>query len=92
MMTEWNGLEFQRELTSGRIDDLLEALKPYSVVMSGGDGYATNGVTFTVDAPTAAAALEETWRVFASLESIAFEDLIEVEVQRQADKERKLRL
>jgi len=86
MMTEWNvDLEFQRELTEERIEILLEALKPYSAVGSGGTGFSMSGVMLSVDAPTAAAAFEEAWRLVTNVEPVTAEEVLRFEVRRQAD-------
>lgn len=82
-MTEWQvRFEFAHALTFDRIEELLTGpLAPYHACGSGGDGYDSSGFTMTVEASTAAGALDVAWQVVTAAESVTAEEVREFEVR-----------
>ncbi|HKX17164.1 MAG TPA: hypothetical protein VJT33_04045 [bacterium] len=70
-MMEWQvRFEFAHALTFDRIEALYGPLGRYHASISGGDGYDTSGITMTVEAKTAADALDVAWNAVAAAERI----------------------
>jgi hypothetical protein len=92
--TDWHVvLEVAGELTEPQVDTLVEALRPYSGVVSGAPGFPTYGATFTLRAPsvvTAAAAAVRTLERLTPKRPLHPTHVRAIEIRRQADVEREI--